>query len=209
MLLLAVTLFLNNTVAAQPKDREEINFNFDWKFYQGDIARGQSPDIDDSGWRKLDLPHDWSIEGQFNKAYASSTGYLPAGIGWYRKSFSIPAGEKDRKIFISFDGIYNNSEIWINGTSFGKRPNGYISFQYEITSYLKPGKVNLIAVKVDHSKYGDSRWYTGSGIYRNVKLIFTSPLHIEKWGVSAVSKNVTIDKATLDIQVNVNNETHK
>jgi hypothetical protein len=209
ILLLTATLFLNITVAAQPKDREEINFNFDWKFFLGDIAHGQSPDIDDSGWRKLDLPHDWSIEGQFNKTLASSTGYLPAGIAWYRKSFTIPAGEKDRKIFISFDGIYNNSEIWINGTSFGKRPNGYISFQYEVTSYLKPGKVNLIAVKVDHSKYGDSRWYTGSGIYRNVKLIFTSPLHIEKWGVSAVSKNVSIDKATLDIQVNVSNETHK
>jgi beta-galactosidase len=209
ILFLTAALFLNSTMAAQPKDREEINFNFDWKFYLGDITRGQSPEIDDSGWRKLDLPHDWSIEGQFNIAYASSTGYLPAGIAWYRKSFTIPAREKDRKIFISFDGIYNNSEVWINGTSFGKRPNGYISFQYEITSYLKPGKENLIAVKVDHSKYGDSRWYTGSGIYRNVKLIFTSPVHIEKWGVSAVSKNVSVDKATLDIQVSVNNETHK
>jgi beta-galactosidase len=209
MFCLTATLFLNPSVYSQPKDREEINFNFGWKFFLGDISHGQSTDFDDSGWRNLDLPHDWSIEGQFNKTNASSTGYLPAGLGWYRKSFTIPAGEKDRKIFISFDGIYNNSEIWINGTSFGKRPNGYISFQYEITSYLKPGKVNVIAVKVDHSRYGDSRWYTGSGIYRNVKLIFTSPLHIEKWGVAVVPKNVSIDKATLDIQVNVNNETHK
>jgi hypothetical protein len=209
ILCFATAILLNNSIGAQPKDREEINFNFDWKFYKGDIPNGQSVLLDDSGWRNLDVPHDWSIEGEFNKSLASSTGYLPAGIGWYRKKFSVPPEEKNRKVFISFDGIYNNSEVWINGTSFGKRPNGYISFRYDITSYIKPGKNNLIAVKVDHSKYGDSRWYTGSGIYRNVKLIFTSPVHIAKWGVSAVSKNVSIDKATLDVQVNVSNETDK
>jgi beta-galactosidase/beta-glucuronidase len=202
-------MLLNNSISAQPQDREEINFNYDWKFYKGDIPDGQSLLLDDSGWRILDVPHDWSIEGDFNKTLASSTGYLPAGIGWYRKTFSVPSDEKGRKIFICFDGIYNNSEVWINGTSFGKRPNGYISFSYDITSYIKQGKKNLIAVKVDHSKNGDSRWYTGSGIYRNVKLIFTSPVHIDKWGVSVISKNVSIDKATLDVQVNVSNETDK
>src|SRR5665811_1302488 len=124
----AIAMFLNNSIGAQPKDRDEINFNFDWKFYKGDIPNGQSVLLDDSGWRILDVPHDWSIEGEFNKALASSTAYLPAGIGWYRKTFSIPSEEKNRKVFISFDGIYNNSEVWINGTSFGKRPNGYISF---------------------------------------------------------------------------------
>ena len=209
LLFLSIVLLKYNFVSGQPSGRETQNFNFDWKFYKGDIANGQSPGLDDSGWRKLDLPHDWSIEGIFDKSYASSTGYLPGGIGWYRKSFSIPADEKNRKVFISFDGIYNNSEVWINGKYLGKRPNGYISFQYDLTPYIKPGNTNIIAVKVDHSKYADSRWYTGSGIYRDVKLIFTSPLHIEQWGVSTVIKDISVEKATLDIEVSVINESEK
>jgi hypothetical protein len=198
-----------NSVSGQSTDREVKNFNFDWKFFKGDVSNGQDPGLNDSDWRKLDLPHDWSIEANFDKSYASSTGYLPGGIGWYRKSFIIPANEINRKVFISFDGIYNNSEVWINGTLLGKRPNGYISFQYDMTPYIKPGKENLIAVRVDHSKFADSRWYTGSGIYRDVKLIFTSPVHIKQWGVSAVAKNVTIDKATLDIEISISNESEK
>src|ERR1035437_4387216 len=184
LLLLTIAVLKNNNIYGQPSGREVQNFNFDWKFCKGDIANGQDPGLNDLGWRKLDLPHDWSIEGHFNKKFSSSTGYLPGGIGWYRKSFTISANEKNRKVFISFDGIYNNSEVWINGTYLGKRPNGYISFQYDLTPYIKPGKENLIAVKVDHSKYGDSRWYTGSGIYRDVKLILTSPLHIKQWIIS-------------------------
>jgi beta-galactosidase len=210
ILLLVTLILLNvNCVSGQPADREVQNFNFDWKFYKGEVSNGQDPGVNDSEWRKLDLPHDWSIEANFNKSYASSTGYLPGGIGWYRKSFLIPANEKNRKVFINFDGIYNNSEVWINGTLLGKRPNGYISFQYDMTPFIKPGEENLIAVRVDHSKYADSRWYTGSGIYRNVKLVFTSPVHIKQWGVSAVAKNVTVDKATLDIEVNISNESEK
>jgi beta-galactosidase len=206
-----VTLMLLKVsfVSGQTADREVQNFNFDWKFYKGEVSNGQDPGLNDSEWRKLDLPHDWSIEANFDKSYASSTGYLPGGIGWYRKSFIIPANEKSRKIFISFDGIYNNSEVWINGTLLGKRPNGYISFQYDMTPFIKPGKENLIAVRVDHSKFADSRWYTGSGIYRDVKLVFTSPVHIKQWGVSAVAKNVTVDKATLDIEINISNESEK
>ncbi|MGC1390195.1 MAG: sugar-binding domain-containing protein, partial [Bacteroidales bacterium] len=209
MFLITVALSLNNHVSGQLSDREVQNFNFNWKFLKGDISNGQAPELDDSGWRVLDLPHDWSIEGIFNKTYASSTGFLPAGIGWYRKSFQIPANEKNRKVFISFDGIYNNSEVWINGTWLGKRPNGYISFQYDLTPYIKPGKENIITVKVDHSKYGDSRWYTGSGIYRDVKLIFTSPLHINQWGVLAAAKDVSVEKAGLNIEVSVKNESGK
>ena len=171
-LLITIVLSINNRVDGQSAGREVLNFNFGWKFYKGDISNGQDPNLDDRNWRALNLPHDWSIEGTFSKDYASSTAYLPAGIGWYRKSFKLPATEKNRKVFINFDGIYNNSEVWINGTWLGKRPNGYISFQYDLTPYLNPGKENLIAVKVDHTKYGDSRWYTGSGIYRDVKLIF-------------------------------------
>jgi beta-galactosidase len=209
MVLIAIALLLSSHVCGQSSGRGVKNFNFDWKFYKGDISNGQAPDLDDSGWRILDLPHDWSIEGVFDKAYASSTGFLPAGIGWYRKSFTIPLYEKNRKVLICFDGIYNNSEVWINGTWLGKRPNGYISFQYDLTPYIKPGEENLIAVKVDHSKYADSRWYTGSGIYRDVKLLFKSPLHIKQWGVFAASKDVSVEKATLSIEVSIINESVK
>jgi len=206
---LASGAFFSNCLYSQSVDREVNNFNFGWKFFKGDFVNAQAPSFDDSGWRTLDLPHDWSIEGEFNKTWASSTGYLPAGIGWYRKDFFVPASENNRKAFINFEGIYNNSEIWINGKYLGKRPNGYITFQYDITPYLKYDEKNLIAVKVDHSKYGDSRWYTGSGIYRNVKLIFTSPLHIADQGISAFAENVSIEKASLAINVEVQNETGK
>ena len=208
-LILIMAVSMNHKIYGQPSGREVQNFNFDWKFYKGDIVNGQNPGLNDSGWRTLDLPHDWSIEGPFSKDYSSSTGFLPGGIGWYRKSFSIPDNEKNRKVFISFDGIYNNSEVWINGSWLGKRPYGYISFQYDLTPYLKFGKENLIAVKVDHTQFSDSRWYTGSGIYRNVKLIFTSPLHIKLWGVFAKEKDVSVEKSTLDIEVSIINETGK
>ena len=207
--LFLISLSINNTVTGQSSGRKVQNFNFDWKFFKGDVTDGQNPALNDKNWRRLDLPHDWSIEGPFSKDFASGTGFLPAGIGWYRKSFIIPANEKNRKVFIYFDGVYNNSEVWINGNYLGKRPNGYISFQYDMTPYLKFGKENLIAVKVDHSKFGDSRWYTGSGIYRNVKLISVPPVHIKQWGVAAIPKDVTEVHSKLDIEVNIQNETGK
>lgn len=189
--------------------REELNFNFDWKFNKGDVAGGQDPGLDDSGWRILDLPHDWSIEGPFSKEFASGTGYLPGGIGWYRKTFNVPSSERNRKVSVCFGGIYNNSEVWINGTSLGKRPNGYISFQYDLTPYIKYGRENVIAVKVDHTAFGDSRWYTGSGIYRDVRLVFTPLVHIKQYGVSASAKEVTSGSAKLDFEISVVNESGK
>ena len=208
-LLLIVALSINNRISGQPAGREIQNFNFGWKFIKSDIPDGQKPDLNDEKWRSLDLPHDWSIEGPFSKDNASGTGYLPGGIGWYRKSFMIPETEKGREVLISFDGIYNNSEIWINGNHLGKRPNGYISFQYDLTPYVLSGKENILAVKVDHSKFGDSRWYTGSGIYRDVKLIFCSSVHIKQWGVFATARELSSDQAKLDIEVNILNESGK
>ena len=209
MFLFPLIFLIDDHVNGQLSSREVQDFNYDWKFYKGDIVNGQDPELADSTWRSLDLPHDWSIEGQFNKSLASSTGYLPGGTGWYRKTFFIPSAEKTRKVFVSFDGIYNNSEVWLNGNYLGKRPNGYISFQYDLTPFIKPGKENLIAVRVDHSKYGDSRWYTGSGIYRDVKLIFTPLLHLEQWGVVIKTKDITVEKALLDVEISVINESGK
>jgi beta-galactosidase len=206
ILLIPLLTFSCNS-SAQFKDREVQNFNFDWEFHKGDIEDGQMEGIETKSWITLDLPHDWSIEGPFSKENSSCTAYLPAGIGWYRKEFTIPKDQKDRKVFISFDGVYNNSEVWINGNYLGKRPNGYISFQYDLTPFLKFGKKNLIAVRVDHSKSGDSRWYTGSGIYRNVHLIFSDKVHIKQWGIFASPRNVLSGSAELNISADIINET--
>jgi beta-galactosidase len=187
-------------------DREIQNFNSSWKFYKGDISGGEKPDLDDRKWRNLDLPHDWSVEGPFSREYASSTGFLPGGTGWYRKTFHVASDKKNRKMFINFGGVYNNSEVWINGHYLGKRPNGYISFQYDLTPYISFESDNIIAVKVDHSKFGDSRWYTGSGIYRDVNLIFAPKVHISQWGVFARVAEVTDQKGSLDIEVRIVNE---
>lgn len=201
-------VFLTSGISAlsQGTVRSELNFNFGWQFFRGDKPGWESPAFDDSGWRTVDLPHDWSIEGPFNAQWASGTGYLPGGIAWYRKSFTIPAAWKKGRTFILFEGVYNNSEVWINGTSLGKRPNGYISFYYDITPYLVSKKTNVVAVRADHSKFADSRWYTGSGIYRNVKLIHVPDLHSEIWGVFYTTPVVSDDKAEMNIEVKVVNK---
>ncbi|GAA4206314.1 hypothetical protein GCM10022289_27070 [Pedobacter jeongneungensis] len=160
------------------------SFNKDWKFFLGDDSAAKSPLYNDSKWRKLTLPHDWSIEGKFDEKNPAKPegGGLPTGIGWYRKEFTAPANFKDRLITIEFDGVYKNSEVWVNGQYLGKRPYGYSSFSYEISKFLKPGK-NIIAVKVDNSAQPDSRWYSGSGIYRNVWLTSTAKVAIQEHGI--------------------------
>jgi len=183
IVILAFILFNNLPAFAQ---RTVVKFNKDWRFYLGDDSSAINSNYNDSKWRSLTLPHDWSIEGKFDEKHSTTfnQGALPAGIGWYRKTFSIPLSSKEKRVFINFDGIYRNSEVWINGTFLGKRPNGYISFQYELTPYLKFGnQKNVIAVKVDNSAQPSSRWYTGSGIYRNVWLETTHKTAIDHWGV--------------------------
>jgi beta-galactosidase len=205
LLIMLITVPIT-TVSAQVTGREVLDFDYGWKFYKGDIQRGQDTVYDDAGWRIVDLPHDWSIEGPFSNEFASCTAYLPGGIGWYRKNFVIPYKEKGKEIFLSFAGIYNNSEVWINGHFLGERPNGYISFQYDITPFISYEKQNLVAVRVDHSQYADSRWYTGSGIYRDVKIVFSSPVHIANWGVFAKTENVNEKRAVLSVETKVRNE---
>lgn len=182
-------------------------FNADWKFYKGDVTGAEKSAFNDASWRTLKLPHDWSIEGPFSKDWASGTGFLPGGIGWYRKTFTVPAQFTGKQVYIYFDGVYKNSEVWINGHSIGKRPNGFIPFQYELTKYLQPGAKNTIAVKVDHTTFADSRWYTGSGIYRNVYLVANNPVHIEQWGVAFSTPTVSATSATANVKVTVANST--
>ncbi|WP_417361206.1 beta-galactosidase GalB [Galbibacter sp.] len=184
------------------------NFNKDWKFKLGDHPEAINHSVDLSDWRSLELPHDWSIEGEFDESHPTKPegGALPAGIGWYQKSFEIPADWNERKVFISFDGVYRNSEVWINGNYLGIRPFGYISFQYDLTPYLKFGQENSIAVKVDNSPQPNSRWYTGSGIYRNVKLIATNTVYVDHWGTFVTTPVVSEKTAEVDLAIVLKNE---
>lgn len=188
---------------------DPVKVNDKWKFQKGDFTNAASPDFDDSKWRIVDLPHDWSVEGPYNSGLASATGYLPGGIAWYRKFMEIPAEMNNKKVFIYFEGIYRNGEVFINGTSVGMRPNGYVSYLYDVTSSIKFGEKNTISVRVDHSKYNDSRWYTGSGIYRDVYLVYANPVHIDAWGVSYITPVVTDEQAIVQAKTSVINTTSK
>ena len=183
-----------------------IDFNKDWKFFLGNDSTAIIPAFNDSHWRKLSLPHDWSIEFDFSKDYPATTqgGALPGGIGWYRKNFILPVAAKDKNVSIEFDGVYKNNEVWINGHYVGKRPYGYVPFSYDLTPYLlqSPQK-NVIAVKVDNSQQPDSRWYTGSGIYRNVKLVIKNKISIDDRNLFLTTHITPQNKAViLDIQGN-------
>src|SRR5215216_1860195 len=205
---LCCILFAASISFANSRPGKRVSFNRDWRFNLGDVTNGQDTGLDDSRWRRLDLPHDWSIEGEFSEKAPAGTGggALPGGIGWYRKSFTVPANAKGKQIFIEFDGVYRNSEVWVNGHYLGKRPYGYISFQYELTPHLIYGSNrNVIAVKVDNSQQPNSRWYSGSGIYRNVWLTTLAPVHIEHWGTYVTTPEVNTQSATVVIQTKVNN----
>jgi beta-galactosidase len=198
-------LFVGNFVFAQQHQPAQ-SFDQSWKFYLGNDSTAYKPGFNDSKWRKLDLPHDWSIEGAFDEKATSTTneGALPTGIGWYRKTFVVPQSSANKNVFIDFDGVYKNSEVWINGHYLGKRPNGYISFRYELTKYLHFGaKPNVIAVKVDNSEQPNSRWYSGSGIYRNVWLVSTYKVHFKNWETFITTPQINADYATVNINTHV------
>jgi len=195
--------------AVQKIDNRVQSFNQDWRFTLADSTLNAStPTFDDGRWRKLSVPHDWSIEADFSDKNPASPGggALPGGLGWYRKTFTVDKKSKDKRIFIDFDGVYRNSEVWINGTSLGKRPNGYISFRYDLTPYIKFGENNVIAVKVDNSKQPNSRWYSGSGIFRNVWLTTTNPVHVDLWGTYVTTPKINADSAEVAIQTTVRND---
>lgn len=185
---------------------ESKKINNNWKFTLKDISQAKEQDFNDSRWQNIDLPHDWSVKQQLSPTLASCMGYLPGGIGWYRKTIDIPQDRLNDKVYLYFEGVYNRSEVYLNGHLLGKRPNGYVSFMYDATPYLNDNGDNVIAVRVDHSRSADSRWYTGSGIYRNVWLINTNPIHIAQWGVFAHPYVDKKNRGTLQIEVEVTNE---
>lgn len=188
--------------------RDRQLFDNGWRFHLGDLAQGQSPSLADKTWRELDLPHDWSIEGPYSTSNASGTGFLPGGIGWYRKTFQLPESARGRQFSIRFDGVYRDSTVWINGVLLGSRPYGYSTFEYDLTKHLRFGTLsNVLAVRVDHSVIADSRWYPGSGIYRHVWLTQTGPIHIAPWGVYLTTPVARQEEALVSIETRLSNET--
>ena len=187
--------------------RERLSFNDGWCFSLIDDSLAAQVDFADSGWRKLNLPHDWAIEGDFSQDNSSGTGggALPGGIGWYRKTFIPADGNKGKHFRIEFDGVYMNSEVFINGISLGKRPYGYISFSYDLTPYLKWGEKNVIAVRVDNAEQPNSRWYSGCGIYRNVWLVKTGDIRVAEWGTYVTTTSVDTQQASLKVVTTVEN----
>jgi len=183
--------------------------DFDWRFFKGDTPGAEKADFNDGDWRKLDIPHDWSIEGPFGEKEPTGGkgGYVPTGIGWYRKHFRLPDSYKGKQITIEFDGVYENSEVWVNGHYLGKRPFGYISFYYDITPHLNfGGSENVVAVKVHNSHQSNSRWYSGSGIYRHVWLLVTGDIHIAHWGTFVTTPKVSQMSLLVRVKTIVRNE---
>jgi beta-galactosidase len=210
-ILFALMFFVLSPVLKAEKSSDSIrineNFDFDWKFRLGDLKEASSPGLNDSDWRSVQLPHDWSVEMPFEKSMprGASMGFMPGGIGWYRKSFVVPEELKGRNIFILFDGVYHQSDVYLNGRHLGFHPYGYIGFGYDLTPYIKPGQKNVIAVRVDHSNAPSSRWYSGSGIYRHVWLKVTNPVHIANWGTYVTTPKISKEAAEVKITTTIAN----
>ncbi|MDR2274815.1 MAG: DUF4982 domain-containing protein [Sphingobacterium sp.] len=204
-LLSTVGLWLTMTIPLVGQSRREINFNAGWRF-KLDSTRQYSQDPGGDQWRLLDLPHDWSIEMPFHEHSPAGSGaaYLDGGIGWYQKSFKLPQVDKGQRIFIAFEGVYENSEVWINGHWLGKRPNGFIGFEYELSSYLNwDGRENLLSVKVDNHKQPNSRFYSGSGIYRDVRLLIRNPVSIATNSIFIHAKQLNDERAVLSLSLDI------
>ncbi|WP_281612778.1 sugar-binding domain-containing protein [Flammeovirga sp. SubArs3] len=202
-----VGLFFLSSIGFSQTVRERISLDFDWKFTKEEVSNAQEIAFDDSNWRVLNVPHDWSIEGEYREENPSgkSGAFLPGGIGWYRKEIQVADKHADDKYFITFDGVYLNSDVWINGHHLGFHPNGYMSFEYDLTPYLKEGK-NTLAVKVDHSKLPSGRWYTGSGIYRHVWLTKTKNIYIPQSGTFVTTPQVSKASASVQIVTSLKSE---
>src|SRR5450432_4150699 len=197
--LLFCLIFISTAQAQEKNPREIIPLDTDWQFWRGDDQAARQPDFNDAGWRRLDLPHDWTIESPVNLPPdgESNGGYFSHGIAWYRKRFSF--ADTTKKVVLQFDGVYMNSDVWINGQFLGRKPYGFNGFRYDIAEFLKrDGSPNVIAVRVDDSAEPSVRWYAGSGIYRHVHLVATGYTHFQlNGGIYITTPEVTTEKAAV------------
>ena len=208
LLVALVLLVLPRLEADESSSRQRTRLDDQWKFFLGDPADAQNSDFSDDTWRAVTLPHDWSIEGKFDaKApMGGPGGFLPAGIGWYRKHLDAPSEWNGQRVSVEFEGVYMNADVWLNGQHLTTHPYGYTSFNVDLTPALKMGGDNILAVRVDNSKQKNSRWYSGSGIYRHVWLTVTGPMHVIPWGVFVSVPQAAADAASITISTQVTNE---
>ncbi len=208
MRLLLSVFCLAASAAGAP--RVTLQFDADWRFLKADAPGAATSAFNDSGWRTVNVPHDWSIEGPFEESNPTggAGAFLPAGIGWYRKHFTAPADFATRRVFVEFDGVMANSDVWINGLHLGKRPYGYVSFRYELTGHLNfgPKSDNVLAVRADNSAEPASRWYSGAGIYRPVRLLVMDPVHIDQWATFVSTPKVAAELASVHVESAVVNQ---
>src|SRR5581483_4353250 len=204
------SLWAASDAARMEGTRRRDPLDFDWRFHLGDVPGAEVAAFDDAGWRQLDLPHDWSVEGEIREDNPASWhgAYLPGGIGWYRKALPWDAAWEGKQVRLDFDGVYMNSDVWVNGHHLGRRPYGFISFGYDVTPYLQRGR-NVIAVRADNSKLPSARWYTGSGIYRHVWLNVTHPVHVAPWGTFVTTPQVSPQRAAVRIATQVANDSDR
>ncbi len=213
---LALILLILSTGPAMAADfpsarvRTIIPFDIDWRFLRSALAGPERPSFDDSSWKSVTVPHDWSIEGPFDQANRArgAGAWLPSGVAWYRKHFALSPQDQGRRVFIEFDGVMSHSGVWINGVHLGSRPYGYVSFRYEITGQVMfTGEpTNVIVVCADTSAQPASRWYAGAGIYRHVRLVITDPVHIDQYGVFVTTPAVSAEQATVQVQSTILNQ---
>ncbi|MDQ8188021.1 sugar-binding domain-containing protein [Pelagicoccus sp. SDUM812002] len=196
-------LTFNASVFAQGfGDSQQVE---EWKFNLSDEITVETLDTRDSSWRDVIVPHDWSVEYPASPDKASATGYLPGGIGWYTTELEIPVQNEGKRFYLYFEGVYNRSEVFVNGASVGYRPNGYVSFMYDVTQHVNAGESNQVTVRVDHSLSADSRWYTGSGIYRPVHLVTANQIHLDLWGVHYWAEMEKSGDAALFVDTQIRN----
>jgi beta-galactosidase len=198
---------LHGASAIQITGERRLSFNEGWRFFKGDAPGAERPEFADSQWKQLTLPHDWAIEGPFDPKINPHTGALPiSGAGWYRRTFTLPATAKDRFFQIEFDGAMSNARVWLNGHELGGRPYGYIGFAFDLTKDLHfGGQENVLVVRVSPEERS-SRWYPGAGIYRNVWLTVTGPVHVAHWGTYVTTPQVTDEKATVAVKTDLQNQ---
>jgi beta-galactosidase len=206
-IIVVLALMLAQAVWAETAPRIVQPFDFDWRFHLGDVPGASGTEFSDGDWRVLSVPHDFSREGDFSQTNASCTAFLPGGIGWYRKTFVVPADWRDKIVRIRFDGVSMRSHVWVNGHEVGGWPYAYSTFELDLTPYMDFGVANVIAVRVDRSAVDDSRWYPGSGIERHVWLIAMDKVHVAQNGIHIMTPQVARDKAQVAIQTQIENET--
>jgi beta-galactosidase len=204
----AGALRLAQAAPATQSARQRLPFDQDWRFLLGDPSGAEAASFDASAWRAVELPHDWSIEGKIaaDNPMSGGGGYFPSGIGWYRRSFTAPPAWDNRRVLVEFEGVYMNATVYINGEQLGMHPYGYTTFHHDLTPHLKRGAANLLAVRVDQSQQMNSRWYSGSGIYRHVWLHVTDAVHVAPWGVSVATPEASAAHAKVAVKTKVANE---